>query len=116
MTLFFRCPFPADNSLLEFIHAQRPGSFRVFGDLHRHAVHDAPLLFSFAYIFVMKPERKKHVAKLAPYPKPVPVTINSPSDVSSLSLSGGSGLPSVIDVTRRLPPYYRVRQLSAAAA
>ncbi len=75
MTLFFRCPFPADNSLLEFIHAQRPGIFQGFRWTYTAMLFTTPyiafsLLFSFAYIFVMKQERKKHLAKLPLYPKP----------------------------------------------
>jgi hypothetical protein len=75
MTLFFQCPFPSDNLLLQFIHAQRPGIFQGFRWTYILMLFTTPyigfsLLFSFGYIFVMKQERKKHLAKLPPYPEP----------------------------------------------
>ncbi len=74
MTLFFQCPFPSDNLLLQFIHAQRPGIFQGFRWTYIVMLFTTPyigfsLLFSFGYIFVMNQERKKHLAKLPPYPK-----------------------------------------------
>ena len=75
MALFFRCPFPADNAILRFIHAQRPGIFQGFRWSYTAMLFTTPyilfsLLLSFAYIFAVKQERGKRMAKLPPYPEP----------------------------------------------
>ncbi|MCU1262134.1 MAG: hypothetical protein JWO80_5019 [Bryobacterales bacterium] len=73
MTLFFRLPFPSHDVLLQLIHAQRPGVFQGIKWTYTVMLFTTPyiafsVLFSFAYIFAMKQERKKHLAKLPPYP------------------------------------------------
>ncbi len=75
MTLFFRCPFPADNAVLDLIRIQRPLIFQSLKWTYTAMLFTTPyigfsVLLSLAYIFVMKQERQLHIAKLPPYPAP----------------------------------------------
>jgi hypothetical protein len=74
MTLFFHMPFPSQNGLLLLIHAQRPAIADGFRWAYIAMLFTTPyvgfsVLFSLAYIFVIKQEREKQLAPLPPYPE-----------------------------------------------
>src|SRR5690349_375623 len=74
MTLFFRLPFPSHNALLLLVHAHKPVVYDGFRWAYTAMLFTTPyatlsVLFSLAYIFVMKQERGRRFAPLPPYPE-----------------------------------------------
>lgn len=75
MLLFLRHPFPADDALLQFIRAHRPAIFLAFEWAYTVMLFTTPLLlasvlFSLAYIFVLKQGQKVRANRLPLYPAP----------------------------------------------
>src|ERR1043166_1330066 len=74
LTLFFRLPFPSQNALLLLVRAQKPTIFDGFRWAYTAMLFTTPyatlsVLFSLAYIFIVKQEREKRLAPLPPYPE-----------------------------------------------
>src|SRR5262249_25363426 len=71
--LFYRMPFPEENSVLQFILLRDPFLFHGIKWAHRAMLFSTPyiafsLVLSLAYIFVVRQKQAAVVGKLPPYP------------------------------------------------